>query len=187
VFTNELIAIAIAIASQDGEKKKPPFADGPDEQAKAAAKPDARTWTVNHEGFSFTLSFAPGIPDPKQMTEVLILANEIPKTPHPQYGSRVPLFDARLTLEIHNPAGESVGTYLAHPIPLAKGKYGLHMTPTQAGIYTVSLQGKTADGRPLSATMKMPVATWPLPKELEGSGDDAGGQTIRRVIKQPGK
>jgi hypothetical protein len=169
----------------EDEKKKPPFADGP-EAKKEAAKPAARNWSVVTKTHAFTLSFAPGIPDPNQTTEILILANAIPKTPHPTFGTRVPLKDARLTLEITNPAGQSVGTYLAHPIPLSAGKYGLHFTPTQDGIYGLSVKGRSADGQDLAAEMKMPVAVWPLPKELEGSGDPEGGN-VRRPISSPGK
>lgn len=177
-----LLGLLAAGAGDEG-KKKPPFADGPEKEE--APKPAVRNWTVNEKGFSFTFSFAPGIPDPKQMSEILILANKIPKTPHPRYGSRVPLKNARITLELTNPAGELVGTYLAHAMPLSRGKYGLHFTPTQEGIYKVSLSGRTQSGEELAAKLDFPVAVWPLPKELQGSGDDAGGQTVRRVIRKP--
>jgi hypothetical protein len=62
----------------------------------------------------------------------------------------------------------------------------VHFTPTQAGIYTIGVKGRTADGQDVAAELKMPVAVWPLPKELEGSGDPEGSN-VRRVITQPGK
>jgi hypothetical protein len=172
-------------AGEGDDKKKPPFADGPEEK-KDTPKPATRVWSVATQTHAFSLNFSPGIPDPNQTTEILIAANSIPKTPHPTFGTRVPLKDARLTIEVTNPAGQVVGTYLAHPIPLSAGKYGLHVTPTQAGIYTLAVKGRTADGQDVAAELKMPVAVWPLPKELEGSGDAEGGQS-RRPIMQPKK
>ena len=173
-------------AGEGDDKKKPPFADGPEEK-KEQPKPAVRSWSVATKTHAFSLNFAPGIPDANQTTEILIAANAIPKTPHPTFGTRVPLKNARLTIEVTNPAGQVVGTYLAHPIPLSAGKYGLHFTPSQSGIYSLAVKGRTADGQDVSAELKMPVAVWPLPKELEGSGDDEGGQRARRPIMQPGK
>jgi hypothetical protein len=178
-------ALFLIGAGEDDEKKKPPFADGPEEK-KAQPKPATRSWSVANETHAFTLSFLPGIPDPNQTTEILIAASSIPKTPHPTFGTRVPLKDARLTLEVTNLAGQVVGTYLAHPMPLSAGKYGLHITPTQNGIYSLAVKGRSADGKDLSAEIKMPVAVWPLPKELEGSGEE-GGVRARRPILQPTK
>jgi hypothetical protein len=186
IVTVVLGALLLMGAGEGDDKKKPPFADGPDEAAKPAEKPASRNWSVSNKTHAFTLSFAPGIPDANQTTEILVLANSIPKTPHPTFGTRVPLKDARLLLEFTNPAGEVVGRYLAHPIPLSAGKYGVHFTPTQAGLYTIGVKGKTAEGEDVAAELKMPVAVWPLPKELEGSGDPEGGN-VRRVITQPGK
>ena len=185
IVTVALGALFLMGAGEGDDKKKPPFADGPEEK-KTTAKPAQRNWSVSTKTHAFTLSFAPGIPDANQTTEILMVANSIPKTPHPTFGTRVPLKDARLVLEFTNPAGEVVGRYLAHPIPLSAGKYGVHFTPTQAGIYTVGVKGRTSDGQDVAAELKMPVAVWPLPKELEGSGDPEGGN-VRRVITQPGK
>ncbi len=174
-------ALLLMGAGEGDDKKKPPFADNPDAK-KETAKPATRNWSVTTKTHAFSLSFAPGIPDPNQTTEILIFANSIPKTPHPTYGTRVPLKDARLILEVTNPAGEMVGRYLAHPVPLSAGKYALHFTPTQNGIYQLRVKGRTAEGHDVSAQLKMPVAVWPLPKELEGSGDPEGGSVRRPII-----
>ena len=183
-FTLALGALLLIGAGEAEEKKKPPFADGPEEK-KEQPKPATRNWAVATKTHAFSLSFAPGIPDANQTTEILIMANAIPKTAHPTYGTRVPMKDARLTVEVTNPAGESVGTYLAHPIPLSAGKYGLHFTPTQEGLYTLAVKARTDDGKDVTAELKMPVAVWPLPKELESSGEAERGP--RRVITQPKK
>lgn len=157
-----------------------PFADGPDADKKVAPKPERRSWTVKEADFAFTFDFKPGIPDPNGVVEIIVFATEVPKTPHPRYGNRIPLGDATFTVEALNPAGESVGRFLAHPFALQAGRYGLHVTPTQEGIYELVLAGKSSDGRDLKARLKMPVAVWPLPKELEGSGADVGGGPSRR-------
>lgn len=174
-----------AAPGEEDEKSGPPFADAPKEEVKP--KPASRTWNVTHKGFSYGFSFVPGIPDPQQVVEVLLVTNEVPKTPHPRFGNRVPVDGARITVEVTNPAGQLVGKFLAHPIPLSSSKYGFHVTPTQDGIYNLAVRGKTSDGKELAADLKMPVNVWPLPKELEGSGDGEAGPGVRSVIRMPVK
>jgi hypothetical protein len=190
----ELMGVAVLasqlIAAGDpptDEKKGPPFADGPGEEGKAAAatKPEVRNWGVTKDGYAYSFSMTPGVPDPGVVTEIMVVASSVPKTPHPKYGSRVPLDAARITLDLTNPAGELVGRYAAHAIPLASGKYGVHFTPSHQGLYTITLRGKTADGQEIAADLKLPVGVWPLPAELEGSGADAGKGGGRSVIKKP--
>src|SRR5688572_20010439 len=108
------VSLLMIGAGEGEEKKKPPFADGPEEKEKAKEKPAQRVWSVATQTHAFSLNFTPGIPDPNQTIEILIAANSIPKTPHPTFGTRVPLKDARLLVEVTNPAGQVVGTYLAH-------------------------------------------------------------------------
>lgn len=169
------------------EKKGPPFADKKKESDPAAPKPQTRIWNVLQDTggkkFGYSVSFKPGIPDPGQVTEVIITANALPARPDPVFGSQVPLEGARIVVELMSPAGELVGRYLAHPMPLSKGRFGVHLTPAQEGIYTLSLRGKTAKGEELTADIKLPVKVWPLPKELEGSGDSVGGASRRAPIK----
>lgn len=177
------LPIAIFATNAMAQDAKPPFADGPTEKAKP--KPKSRTWTVTAEGFSMSYLFEPGIPDPGQVTEIMIVASSVPARPHPRYGSRVPLNKARIFVEVTNPAGESLGRYVAHALPLTSGKYGLHFTPGTEGIYTLRITGKTADGKDIKSSVKLPVAVWPLPDELKGSGDGEGARTARRVIRKP--
>jgi hypothetical protein len=113
----------------------------------------------------------------------MIAANSVPKTPHPRFGNRVPIENASLTVEVSSPGGELVARFLAHPIPLSSGKYGLHFTPAQEGIYTLSIKGSTAEGKALVADIKLPVKVWPLPAELQGSGDEADKSGGRKPIK----
>jgi hypothetical protein len=159
------------------DKKGPPFGEAP---KKEEPKPAERTWVVKAGELEFSVVMKPGIPDPDQVTEVMIQANAIPKTPHPRYGNRVPLEDANLVVEATNPAGELVGRFLAHAMPLANGKYGLHITPRQEGLYSLAIRGTSADGKALSADLKLPVKVWPLPPELRGSGD---ASSSRKPIK----
>ncbi len=164
------------------EKKGPPFADAQPDKA-AAPKPAVRSWNVVQESeagkFAFAFDMKPGVPDPDQVTEILINANLIPKKRDPVFGSNVPLIDAKLIVDVTNPAGQLVGRFETHAMPLTKGRYGFHFTPSQEGIYTLTLKGKTAKGEALSGELKLPVKVWPLPAELEGSGAE-GGSTGRR-------
>lgn len=179
VLTLAFAAFAAAVATPAVAQ---PFADGPDEKKEVAPRPASRTWSVKSGKFAFTFDFKPGIPKPNEMTEVRIFATAIPPKPDPRYGNRIPLGDAQFTIEAVNPAGESVGRFRAHAFPLQRGRYGVHMTPTQEGLYELILSGKTADGKKLKARLKLPVDVWPLPKELEGSGDEVGASRRRRVI-----
>lgn len=176
---------AFAEGDKPAEKKGPPFADK--KKPEQATKPETRSWNVIQDGEKGKMAFGflmkPGIPDPNQLTEVVVTANLLPTRPDPVYGSQVPLEGARLVVEVTNPAGELVGRYLAHPMPLAKGRFGIHVTPTQEGIYTLSLKGKTAKGDAVSADVKLPVKVWPLPPELEGSGQEGGASARRAPIK----
>lgn len=161
-------------AKADGEKKGPPFADKSDAPA-VEPKPERRTWNAVTESeagkMAFTFESKPGVPDVDQVVELVISANAIPKRPDPVFGSTVPLVDARLVLEATNPAGQLVSRTVAHALPQAKGRYGVHFTAAQEGIYTLRLRGKTAKGEVVDATMKLPVKTWPLPEDMKGTGD----------------
>jgi hypothetical protein len=177
------LPIALFATSAVAQEAKPPFADGPTE--KKEPKPESRTWTVTKDGYSMSYLFVPGIPDPGQVTEITIVASSIPARADPRYGSRVPVNEARIWVEVTNPAGESLGRYVAHALPLTSGKYGMHFTAGTEGIYTLSLRGKTQKGEDFRSEVKLPVAVWPLPEELKGTGDAAGGRTARRVIRKP--
>ncbi len=179
-----LILTTFSLSAQADEAKKgPPFATGPGEK-KLPPKPKVRDWTVKNGSFAFSFSFEPGIPDTNKVVEVTFTAAEIPKTPHPRYGNSVPLINADLVLEFRSPAGQTIARYLAHPMPLTKGKYGFHFTATEDGVHSLVLTGKTKQGTALSAEVKVPVNVWPLPKELEGTRD-ASVRTSRRVIRRP--
>jgi hypothetical protein len=164
---------------KDAEKKGPPFGDAP--KVVEEPKPTERTWTAKSGEYAFTVSMKPGIPDPDQVTEVIITANSIPKTSDPKYGNRVPVDGATVTVDLANPAGEVVGRYVAHPMPLSTGRYGLHVTPLHDGIYTLAIRGTTANGKPLTADVKLPVKVWPLPAELKGTGDGAEKATRKPI------
>ena len=186
ILSAGLLTAAAGDEKKDGEKKAAPFQGAPGETDATSAnasdpgasttktkdpKPGERQWSVKSGEFVFTLSMKPGIPDPDQVTEILIDANSIPKTPHPRYGKRVPLEDAKILVEVTSPSNEIVAKVLAHPMPLASGKYGLHVTPFKEGVYNLGIRATSADGKPISADVKLPVKIWPLPPELQGSGD----------------
>lgn len=191
VMTLSLAAALFLLGAGDPEKEKeaapPPTGGGPvppfGEAPKAAApKPDTRTWNARAGELAFTAVMKPGIPDPGQVVEVIITAASIPKTPHPKYGSRVPMEAASIIVELTSPAGEVVGRFVAHPMPLTAGKYGLHLTPANDGLYTMGIRGSTAQGQAISADIKLPVKVWPLPAELQGTGEPSEGGA-RRPIK----
>lgn len=169
--------------ADEPEKSGPPFADGPD-GPEVAPKPKTRAWTVVEGPFTFLFSFVPGIPEKDAVVEVMMSGLEKPSVPDPKWGTAVPLMDARFVAEHLSPAGEVVRRYLMHPIPLAQGKYGFHLTPEEVGIHGLRVVGRLADGRRAEANLKMPVDVWPLPKELEGSGDQ-GGTVRRTVVRKP--
>ncbi|MEM7678472.1 MAG: hypothetical protein AAF449_20980 [Myxococcota bacterium] len=176
---------AVAIAFGISAAYAQPFAGDPDAKDKKTKPPAIRNWTVNEGGFSFSLEFNPGVPDPGQMVEIIISVARIPSTPHPTYGNRIPQRGARFVLEMIAPDGARLGRYLAHPLPLTRGRYGVHLTPTQVGLHSLRIRGKSSDGRILRAETKLPVKVWPLPANLRGTGDEAGSIRRRRPIVVP--
>ncbi|MCK6547476.1 hypothetical protein L6R52_16630 [Myxococcota bacterium] len=188
-----LSSLALAgVVNAEGEEKKaepateqkgPPFGEAP-KKADDTPRPPDRSWTVKAGEFEIRVQMKPGVPDPDQLTEILVFANAIPKTPHPVYGSRVPLENASLTVTVESPARETVGRFVAHQMPQSTGRYGLHFTPKQEGIYSLAIRGTSADGKAVSADVKLPVKVWPLPAELQGAGDVDKGAGGRRPLKQ---
>ena len=150
---------------------------------RAPDRPGVRTWNVRDKTFLTSFAFFPGIPEPGKVVEVTVRLNEMPKQRHPRFGSRIPIRKARVTVEVATPSGKTVGRYLAHPLPRAADRYAFHVTPTTKGIHVLRLKATTEDGRSFTAEVKMPVAVWPLPDELRGTGaptDD--GLTFRRPL-----
>lgn len=181
-MTLAVVLVPAAARAEEEKKGGPPFGERPKSADKP--KPAERSWTVGQEGkFVFAFNFKPGIPSPDEVTEILFTANAIPKTPHPRFGSRVPLENADLVVEVTSPGGELIGRFRAHSIPGSAGKYGLHFTPAQDGIYVLALKGTTEDGAALTAQVKLPVNVWPLPADLEGTGEDKGSATGRKPVK----
>jgi hypothetical protein len=172
-------AIAAGPAHAD-EEKKPPFAEKP---KAPAPKPSERTVEALQESkYAFGVRMKPAIPAPGEVTEITVSANAVPKTPHPTFGNRVPLESAEIWIEMTSPAGEVVGRYVAHPVPLAHGKFAFHFTPGQDGLYNIGIRG-TADGKDsVQADAKLPVNVWPLPAELENASKQAGD--TRRPLHQ---
>lgn len=161
----------------------PPFADGPDEP-KLPPKPATRNWTVVKDAFTYQFAFQPGIPEAGKLTVVEMAGLEKPPVPDPKWGSTAPLVGAKFVVSLITPAGEIAERYVMHPVPLVDGKYALHLTPPGGGMYGLRVDGKLADGRKVQAEVKLPVDVWPLPKELEGTGDP-GGAVRRRVVRKP--
>ena len=154
---------------------------------KPAARPLERGAAMQVEGakgskFDIGARFAPGIPNAEERTELTLTINEVPKTPHPRYGTAIPATGARIVVELLNPVGDVVARYLAHEIPLSAGKFGLHITPPQDGMLALNLKGRTRDGKTFEGSMRFPVNVWPLPDDMmsEKSKTTSGG---RRPVK----
>lgn len=177
-----MLTLCLGATALANEVQKPPFADGP--EAPVEKRPEQRVWTVVRAPFTFTFEFDPGIAMPDQVSTITVSAVETPKTPHPRYGSRIPLSEAKIVATVRNPAGVVTHRHKVHAVPLVEGKYAFHVTTTEKGIHEVELSGKLGDGRPLSAAVKIPVDVFPLPPELQGTGDKAAGAP-RRAIRLP--
>lgn len=155
----------------------PPFSGDPYED-KVGEKPAVRTWAVKEGKFAYVFVFEPGIPDPNQVLTVTVE----PQPAERSFGARSRVEGAKLALNITDPDGKRVGRYLLHALPLSKGKYATHFTPTASGLYGLMLEGTTAEGKTMSASLKMPVDVWPLPEELEGSGAQGVATRVRAPL-----
>lgn len=161
----------------------PPFAGDPDSD-QLPPKPETRQWNVTTPSHAVSFLFEPGIPDPNQTTTITIVPSKRSKGSSPLGGADA-IEGARMIVTVKSPDGEVLGRYRTHPNPLSKSKYAFHYTPIVEGVHTLHVDGKAPDGKTFEAEVKMPVAVWPLPKELQGKGDAVPGGGVKRPITGP--
>lgn len=180
-------AATLAGSIADAQEQNP-FTGSPDEAVSPSPppKPKRRIWNARDGKFLMSFEFVPGIPEPGNVVEITITVSELPDQRHPRFGSRIPIRKARIVVEVEDPSGALDGRYLTHSPPLSADRYAFHVTPEVKGIHVLRLKGTTRDARALSARIAMPVAVWPLPDHLKGTGAEAGGGLTRRrpVIKK---
>lgn len=159
---------------------------GATEKPKAAAeaveaeppRPATRTWGVVTAPFAATYAFNPGIGVPNSVSEITLMV-------HVKAGAfSKPASSMRVTVEVLDPKGTSLGNYLAHAVPRARGRYALHVTPRTAGMHTLKAAGNLSSGEGFEQTLYWPVDIWPLPDSLQGEGD-ADAPRFRAVVKRP--
>lgn len=179
-FTGLVAAGLLLVQPADGA---PPFAGDPDAK-ELPPKPQTRLWNVNGPKVAVSFLFEPGIPDPNQTTTITLVPTGRARG-GAAIGSDPAIEGARMIVTVKSPEGEVLARTLAHPNPLSKSKYALHFTPSAEGIYTLAVDGKTPDGKTFSAEAQMPVSVWPLPKDLEGEGDEIEGGGVKRPLRGP--
>ncbi|NJK88051.1 MAG: hypothetical protein HC923_00755 [Myxococcales bacterium] len=161
----------------------PPFAGDPNAD-RLPPKPESRAWNHKTSGLVVSFLFEPGVPDPNQVTTLTIVPSE-PVGGTGLVGRTRPLEGADIVVTVKDPSGKKLGRYRAHPNPLSKAKYGLHYTPAVRGVHTVEVEGKLPNGKTFLAEAALPVDVWPLPAELEGTGDKVQGAGIKRPLSGP--
>lgn len=177
---------SLPVPSASAQETTPATPEKPAEAPKPPERPAERSFSLQVEGtksskFDINARFSPGVPNAEQRTEIFFTVNEVPKTPHPRYGTAVPAAGARLVVELTNPVGDVVARYLAHEIPLSAGKFGVHITPPQDGMMGLLLKGRTRDGKTFEGSLSFPVNVWPLPAELmsdKGKSSTGGRRPI---------
>jgi len=174
-------ALALLAATADAPAA-PPFAGDPDAE-ELPPKPETRVWNVLSGSHAVSFMFEPGIPDPNQTTTITIVPTK--KGKGSGIGKAAAIEGAKMIVTVKSPEGEVVGRYRTHPNPLSKSKYGMHYTPAVEGVHTLEVKGKAPGGIRFEASTKMPVAVWPLPEDLQGSGDDVGGGGVKRPVTGP--
>lgn len=175
------------VSTTHAQEPAPAPAAEPVPTPKPLPRPLERGDTLQVEGskgskFDISARFAPGVPNAEERTELILTINEVPKTPHPRYGTAVPVTGARVVVELKNPVGDVVARYLAHEIPMSAGKFGLHITPPQDGMLGLNIKGRIREGKTFEGTMRFPVNIWPLPDDMmsERTKTTGGG---RRPVK----
>jgi len=177
-----LLTAGLLSFGPSGAHGAPPFAGDPN-AAELPPKPETRLWNVNGPQVAVSFLFEPGIPDPNRTTTITLVPTRSGKSAG--LGSDPAIEGAKMIVTVKSPDGEVLARYRAHPNPLSKSKYGLHFTPPGEGIYAVTVDGKTPDGKAFSASAQLPVSVWPLPKELEGEGDKVQGGGVKRPLRGP--
>lgn len=181
------LAAPAAFAQTPTPPAPPASGDQPAEAPKPPERPAERTATLQVEGsksskFDLSVRFVPGVPNAEERTEIFLTVNEVPKTPHPRYGTAVPATGARLVVELLNPVGDVVARYLAHEIPLSAGKFGLHVTPPQDGMLGLNVKGRARDGKTFEGSLRFPVNVWPLPDDMMSTQGKSGSGARRPVL-----
>ncbi len=120
-----------------------------------------------------------------RMTLALDLAQES-ETPHPMYGSRVPVKGASLVATLHRETDpRNVKRFIMHPLGGA-GSYGFHFTPPAEGLYVLTLERRGEALPEVEFKIGVGVET-PKQDESEAPEDPLGfGRRRKRLAPRGG-
>ena len=112
-------------------------------------KPGIRTFHKKARDHEMFLTVVPGIPEVGRAVEMQLRAFKIPKTPHPQYGARIPMDNAIIVATAaHEKELTTSIDYLLHPIG-DPGTFGFHFTPVSKGYHNIIFAGEFEHERTL--------------------------------------
>ncbi|GAB4295537.1 MAG: hypothetical protein Kow0090_10490 [Myxococcota bacterium] len=182
VFSGAILALS-ALAQSPATPPATGEADAGVEEAappeEIAQKPPIRVLHQQSRNFELFLTVQPGIPEVGRVVEFLIKAYKIPKTPHPQYGGRIPMDTAIIVATAAHESEISTSIdYLLHPVG-DPGNFGFHFTPIRQGYHNIIFFGEF-EGEKFDVKFRVPVDVWPLPaSELKS---EASSQMVERDI-----
>ncbi len=192
------LAALAATAARADDKRAPLDPDKPEVAAagdKKGPPPAEYTLTVKEGAWRVRVTLRPGQPEPGQKLELLFDVARHPDIPDPQYGDRIPLQGARLFVTM-----SGAGRPERHRLwPMGdSGVYGTHWTPSERGLWTVSLA--PIDPKADAPTLDFQLgAAVPMPASSEGQAvrstrvvrvgarpSEAGKPTLEALMKQLG-
>ena len=147
-------------------------------QAKLKQAKIQRTLTRLDGSTRVVASLRPGAPKAAALLEIRVDIAEVLQTAHPKYGRLKPMSRKAIKAKVTGAGMDAV--YRVHPLSAA-GAYGFHMTPPQAGKYTVIVSG---DG--FAVELPLHVGVWPPPDfdlEEQKNLSSLAAASGRRVLK----
>ncbi len=102
--------------------------------------PATTVLTAREDDHAFTIVVEPGRPSLGRRVNLRLDLATIPENPHPTFGDRVPVRDATLVAVLSSPKEDgAVHRQTLHPYGGA-GTYGLHWTPSERGLWRLSIE-----------------------------------------------
>jgi murein DD-endopeptidase MepM/ murein hydrolase activator NlpD len=135
-------------------------------------------------GVSFAIE--PGEVKSNSVVEIRVDLTQKLDVADPKYGTLMPLKGLDLVAVVSQPTGKKDNKslkYALHPLEAA-GRYGFHTTPLKDGLYQVSIQGTTKDGKSVDASFPLHVGVWPPPDFEEEEKNNLATTDANRAGRQ---
>ena len=188
VWSAAAALVAVAAAGRTAAAKKP---DAPVtvSKGKAGAEPEARVIEKKDADYVVRLTLKPGNLKTNHVAEVLLDINRNLDIPDPVTGDQKPMTGSKPLATVKSPEGKGqrdTTTYFAWPSE-DPGGFAFHFTPTEDGLYEVTIAGTDPDKGPdageaagFSVTYRIGAGTAAAQTE-----QSQVGTAVRKTVRRP--